>query len=145
MARQLVRELGGGGWRYQEETSVAPEPLPDWWTITDAPNLALFEGSLTIKPQASDVDGLVVKASTDQSILNVGDYYGGTWVTISASRDFAITEDLDVGSPVFKARAGSGTGLLGFFGTAPVAKPTGVAVSAAGVHAALVSLGLIGA
>lgn len=34
---------------------------------------------------------------------------------------------------------------LGFFGTTPVAKPTGVAVSAAGVHAALVTLGLIAA
>jgi hypothetical protein len=33
----------------------------------------------------------------------------------------------------------------GFFGTTPIAKPTGVAVSAAGIHAALVSLGLIAA
>jgi len=32
---------------------------------------------------------------------------------------------------------------LGFFSTTPVAQPTGVAVSAAGIHAALVSLGLI--
>lgn len=34
---------------------------------------------------------------------------------------------------------------IGFFNTAPVAKPTGVAVTAAGVHAALVTLGLIAA
>lgn len=34
---------------------------------------------------------------------------------------------------------------LGFFGATPIAKPTGVAVSAAGIHAALVSLGLIAA
>ena len=33
----------------------------------------------------------------------------------------------------------------GFFGTTAIAKPTGVPVNAAGVHAALVSLGLIGA
>jgi hypothetical protein len=32
---------------------------------------------------------------------------------------------------------------IGFYGTTPIAKPTGVAVSAAGIHAALVSLGLI--
>lgn len=32
---------------------------------------------------------------------------------------------------------------LGFFGATPVAKPTSVAVSAAGIHAALTSLGLI--
>ena len=34
---------------------------------------------------------------------------------------------------------------LGFFGATPVAKPTGVTVDAAGIHAALVSLGLIAA
>ena len=35
------------------------------------------------------------------------------------------------------------TGTLGFYGTAPIAQQTGVAVSAAGIHAALVALGLI--
>ncbi len=39
----------------------------------------------------------------------------------------------------------SSSGGMGFFGGAAVAKPTGVAVSALGIHAALVSLGLIGA
>lgn len=34
---------------------------------------------------------------------------------------------------------------VGFYGTAPIAKQTGVAVTAAGIHAALVSLGLIAA
>ena len=37
------------------------------------------------------------------------------------------------------------SGNVGFYGTAAVAKPTGVAVTAAGVHAALVTLGLIAA
>lgn len=36
-------------------------------------------------------------------------------------------------------------GNVGFYGTAPIAKQTGVAVTAAGVHAALVNLGLIAA
>lgn len=35
--------------------------------------------------------------------------------------------------------------LAGFYATAPVAKPTGVAVTASGIHAALVTLGLIAA
>lgn len=39
--------------------------------------------------------------------------------------------------------ATAGTGTVGFFGHAPVAQPTGVAVDAAGLHAALVTLGLI--
>lgn len=34
---------------------------------------------------------------------------------------------------------------IGFYGTAPITKQSGVAVSAAGIHAALVNLGLIGA
>lgn len=33
---------------------------------------------------------------------------------------------------------------VGFYGTTPIAKQTGVAVSIAAVHAALVALGLIG-
>ncbi len=34
---------------------------------------------------------------------------------------------------------------MGFFGTTAVAKPSGVAVTASGIHAALVTLGLIAA
>ncbi len=37
------------------------------------------------------------------------------------------------------------SGNVGFYGTSAVAKPTGVAVDAAGIHAALVTLGLIAA
>jgi antitoxin component of MazEF toxin-antitoxin module len=39
----------------------------------------------------------------------------------------------------------SATQKLGFFNATPIVRPTGVAVSAPGIHAALVSLGLIGA
>lgn len=35
------------------------------------------------------------------------------------------------------------SGNIGFYGTAPIAQQTGVAVTAAGIHAALVNLGLI--
>ncbi len=44
------------------------------------------------------------------------------------------------------ASSGNGvklSGSLGFYGTTPIAQQTGVAVSAAGIHAALVNLGLI--
>jgi streptogramin lyase len=40
-------------------------------------------------------------------------------------------------------RLGATGGSLGFYGTTPIALQTGVAVSAAGIHAALVALGLI--
>jgi len=39
----------------------------------------------------------------------------------------------------------SGVNKIGFFGATPAAKPSGVAVNAAGIHAALVTLGLIAA
>lgn len=42
-------------------------------------------------------------------------------------------------------QVGSADGSVGFYGTTPIVKQTGVAVSAAGIHAALVALGLIGA
>jgi hypothetical protein len=46
---------------------------------------------------------------------------------------------------VVEAGCSSTASTLGFFGAAPTTKPTGVAVDAAGIHAALVSLGLIAA
>ena len=42
-------------------------------------------------------------------------------------------------------RVGKTGGSVGFYGTAPVAKQTGVAVTAQGIHDALVALGLIAA
>ena len=49
------------------------------------------------------------------------------------------------GQKGIEVNATGGAPYLGFFGAAAVAKPTGVAVSAAGIHAALVTLGLIAA
>ena len=40
---------------------------------------------------------------------------------------------------------GNAAGQVGFYGTAPIDKQTGVLVTAAGIHAALVALGLIAA
>lgn len=41
------------------------------------------------------------------------------------------------------AEIGGASGRVGFYGTAPIAQQTGVAVDAGGIHAALVALGLI--
>lgn len=48
----------------------------------------------------------------------------------------------DVNSTIF---GNSGFNRVGFYGTLPIVKQTGVAVTAAGIHAALVNLGLIAA
>ena len=63
---------------------------------------------------------------------------GGSGYTIDKS-DYAFAQNLEVQGGVFSH---TGTN-VGFFNTTPVAKPTSVAVSAAGIHAALTSLGLI--
>lgn len=42
------------------------------------------------------------------------------------------------------AQLGGAADSLGFYGTTPIAKQTGVAVTVGAVHAALVALGLIG-
>lgn len=42
-------------------------------------------------------------------------------------------------------RLGATSGSIGFYGTTPIAKQTGVAVTAQGIHDALVALGLIAA
>jgi len=55
---------------------------------------------------------------------------------VLSAYDTAVREGLRI--------RGNGSGpAIGFFGTAPAARPTGVAVTAAGIHAALVTLGLI--
>lgn len=55
--------------------------------------------------------------------------------TIKTEHTGAVLRGLNIG--------GAGTDLLGFYGTLPTIRPTGVAVDAIGIHAALVTLGLI--
>ncbi|MEK0325291.1 MAG: hypothetical protein QQN63_06265 [Nitrosopumilus sp.] len=57
---------------------------------------------------------------------------GGGTAEVDASGNFVISGDLDH----------NGTN-AGFYSTTPIAQQTGVAVTAGGVHAALVALGLI--
>lgn len=55
----------------------------------------------------------------------------GAFTTLTATGNVAICD--------------GASDLLSFHGATPIAKQTGVVVSAAGIHAALVALGLIGA
>lgn len=74
--------------------------------------------------------------------LYVGKLFGPAG---NGSTSMAVTDDFRIG-------VGSTTGMrigtnanqkIGFYNTTPVAQQTGVAVSAAAIHAALVALGLI--
>lgn len=73
-------------------------------------------------------------------VLEAADTYNAL---VSTRRGTGTTRELRIGlDTTFLIRMGPGNS-LGFFGNGPVNRPTGVAVSAAGIHAALVSLGLI--
>lgn len=63
-------------------------------------------------------------------------------VTVSNPATVTTTVVQFIGPQVM---VGSADGQVGFYGTAPIAKQTGVLVTAAGIHAALVNLGLIAA
>jgi len=63
----------------------------------------------------------------------------GDVATVDLGHGMLITKFLAASTTLIE---GNGTG-LGFFATTPAAQPTGVAVTAAGIHAALVTLGLI--
>lgn len=65
---------------------------------------------------------------------------------LTAKSGLALTDatDITIGTST-GSKIGQSSSKLGFFGATPAAKPTGVAVSAAAVHEALVTLGLIAA
>lgn len=60
----------------------------------------------------------------------------------SGAVTLADATDIAIGATT-GTKIGGATSKIGFFNTTPAAKPTGVAVDAAGIHAALVTLGLI--
>lgn len=86
-------------------------------------NAGWFEASATRSAGANDVRNIAISS-----------YAAG------AQQNYAIKAD--IGGDVSLCSA---TDKLGFHGTAPIAKQTGVAVTAGGIHAALVALGLIAA
>lgn len=94
-------------------------------------------------------DGTLDNISTIGSVVvgEGGGGGGGSILTRGAFSGLGITEGgtLDVldgsGNNVFAVRGTGST--IGFYGATPVAQQTGVAVTAAAIHAALVNLGLI--
>lgn len=77
--------------------------------------------------------GVQVRADGDNVNVNIGLFPKG------ASGESRLNDNAGV-NLIRASSAG-----LGFYNAAPIARPTGVAVTAAGIHAALVSLGLIAA
>jgi hypothetical protein len=105
------------------------------------------------------VNGRVYFGNGASDALSNGYIGGGSgYVNVEGSLYFLTTNTHDLGSDAYRPRDlylgrnieidgalnHDGT-TVGFYGTTPTAKQTGVAVTAEAIHAALVSLGLIGA
>lgn len=67
---------------------------------------------------------------------------GGSFFSLPSGQTFNIGND-DTGATVINITMHLTDQKLGFFDAPPVVQPTGVPVTAAGIHAALVALGLI--
>lgn len=75
----------------------------------------------------------------------IGRDSGGTGASTTTANEIKVGTANHTTNIIGNASIGGSGKTLGFFGATPAAKPTGVAVSAAGIHAALVTLGLIAA
>ncbi len=108
-----------------------------------------------VNGRATSTTGILVDAGGTDNVIIGGNYTGsttpltdnGTNTQVIAAdditpnvirRDLNLLGDLELDGDLNH----DGTN-VGFYGTAPTAQQTGVAVSSAGIHAALVSLGLI--
>lgn len=114
-----------------------------------------IHGVPSITSQGAAVNAQIEMGRTsanDFRILVAGSAGAGSSAT-SAAGDVVIRQDtagsrliLQAGNDAGAIIIGGGTAAaqrIGFFNTTPAARPTGVAVTAAGIHAALVTLGLI--
>lgn len=140
--------------------------------INISPSSGDTAGALTIKPHGtSHSSALFLYEDTDEvntsfmelivngsdAEINIGKFGAGTQrdLGLAVGTKFWLFDHLGVTTlpdgGTLKTGATTGTIIadtgekLAFYGAAPVAKQTGVAVTAAGIHAALVNLGLIAA
>ena len=102
-------------------------------------------------PDAPTAQLDIVETSTTDAVVKVRTASNGSFEIRSEGDTAAVrlrtlnASTLEFGTNSGKAIEIGTAGQLGFYGAAPVAKQTGVAVTAAGIHAALVNLGLIAA
>jgi len=150
---------------YSPTSKVTVSELADSVFNMDAEQLITFDSSGTNKKlaQNSTTNGNYVELNSTHLGLYcaAGSYVemqGGGVTNYSAGWFYADDSSASFGTNDGEVVVGGGSSYIGyngakgfevnatgigFFATTPVAQPTGVAVSAAGIHAALVSLGLI--
>lgn len=171
MSLDIVRRFVNGSWKTEAAETGGGDSLPAQWTVDADGNLLIqssgFGNFGGLVP--SQISGIAIKVDAggsdvfwvDHPILGDGIFQlsvdggiVGTQVVLSGLAGSntlrAIAGDAS-GVWLFSLSDGNGgrpivvqnDGKLGFFAATPIDQPTGVAVTAAGIHAALVSLGLI--
>lgn len=106
-------------------------PITEKLTSANAFKVALQSGNLHVEDKDSKTGQVFVQAG----LSSASNTFTGS---ISVNGDLTVTGTTNVNGSF--THAGS---TAGFYGATPTVQLTGVAVSAAGVHAALVTLGLI--
>lgn len=142
----LVGAVGGDGylrWRKDIQAWAATGPAP---RVVASSSEATLENTHQVILDG-DVQGVQIFRRTG----SLGEFWESR-IHSPSPQVLALDVAFDAGpqgtttlNRAFTAQAINGGVRLGFFGGGPVDKPTGVAVTAEGIHAALVSLGLIGA
>lgn len=94
-----------------------------------------------IADQSGSATNYALHTGAGLVVFNSGGDAASDFTVKSDSYDALIVDSSENSIAVMNHASGK----IGFYGTAPIAKQTGVAVSAGGVHAALVALGLIAA
>jgi hypothetical protein len=103
----------------------------------------------TIERAATTSNALATFATGEAAqrfLLSIdGKHQWGNGTTVDTNLYRSAADTLKTDDSLVVGTALSVVGNVGFFNTTPVAKPTGVGVTAADIHAALVTLGLIAA
>lgn len=130
-AHQTQTSTWGQPWRFANNLTV--KQLVQFDSNTDATIQSQGTGKVRIKGGTSGSADVIIQTRNA----------GGTLVDRFRVKANGSVQLVDTsGNTILEVTA---AGALGFFGATATAKPTGVAVTAEGIHAALVSLGLIGA
>lgn len=124
---------------------------PDFFTLlSDSQVIRMGAGADVILARDAAAVLALKNGATAQTFRVYGTTTGTKYLSLSHNGTDALIDtasssgQITIGGTNATGVRVGGTGLnVGFYGTTPIALQTGVAVSAAGVHAALVALGLI--
>lgn len=146
-------QFGAGGVSSVNGATGAVLAVDDTWSLEGATFLLRAADTDIVKGQVTcDGPQITLGDTTGLGLLRVRMAINGMLCDAVWNGDFSIDAYTNRGGAdggIFLNRNGgevniaAASGLIGFFGATPVTQRTGVAVSAAGIHAALVSLGLI--